>query len=88
MSDDAHREAFIAGFMSTGEGYNGEYLGSNGADPREEADKQYEMWSCKRDGGHDWGAWECEPARHGDRERCTRKCQSCPAGDYEFRDND
>lgn len=38
------REAYIAGFLRTGEGYNGEYAGSMRADPREVAEKEFEEW--------------------------------------------
>jgi hypothetical protein len=76
------KEAFIAGFMATGEGYNGEYPGSNSNDPREEAKRQYEMWACD----HDFGEWEFQrEARHGNRERWVRECIDCPESEYEFR---
>ena len=81
---DELKTAFIAGFMATGEGYNGEYAGGVSADPRKEASKQYEKWSCDMNGGHDWGEWEKKDAKHGDRWRKKRYCQSCPESEYEF----
>jgi len=84
---DKLKKAFIAGFMATAEGYNGEYAGSMSTSPEEEASKQFEKWSCERDGGHTWGEWDCKDARHGNRLRCTRYCQDCPESEWEFRDN-
>jgi hypothetical protein len=41
------REAFIAGFMATGEGYNGEYVSSE--TPREKAGEEFEEWRADSD---------------------------------------
>jgi hypothetical protein len=38
------REAFVAGFMATGEGFNGEYAGSMTNDPKEMAREKFEEW--------------------------------------------
>jgi len=43
------KQAFVAGFMATGEGYNGEYVGSD--DPREVAEKRAEVWYCNHNFG-------------------------------------
>jgi len=86
MTDDELQSAFVAGFMATGEGYNGEYAGSMTNDAEEEARKQFRKWACERDGGHNWGPWDCEDSRHGNRLRCTRACRDCPESDYEVRD--
>jgi hypothetical protein len=83
---DGRKQAFVAGFMATGEGYNGEYPGSLSNSAEDEATKQYEIWACGRDGGHNWGPWECKDARHGDRVRCERTCRNCPEADWEFRE--
>lgn len=81
---DREKEAFIEGFMATSEGHNGEYAGSISNDAEAEAERQYEMWACD----HEFGEWECEGARHGDRLRCERFCKHCPKSEYEFRDVD
>ena len=79
----SEREAFLAGFMVTGEGYNGEYPGSLSNDPEEEAKKQYEKWACD----HEFGNWEYKsPATHGDREKWVRECMKCPESEWGFRD--
>ena len=38
------RNAFVAGFCSTGEGMNGEYAGSLSADPKQKALERYQEW--------------------------------------------
>lgn len=41
-SEYSIKEAFIAGFMATGEGYNGEYVRSGS--PKGAAEHAYEEW--------------------------------------------
>ena len=84
MSDDDLEEAFIAGFMQTGEGYNGEYAGSMATDPREEAEKKAEIWVCEHNGGHNWGEWEPYEHPYSDGESYERFCKDCPARDLDL----
>lgn len=45
----AEYEAFMAGFLASGEGFNGEYVGATyGRDPERAAFEEYRKWKGKK----------------------------------------
>lgn len=62
------REAFLAGFMCTGKGMNGEYVRSGR--PEDIAELKFERWSCNHD-------WEVVDEERGRDELGWRKCGDC-----------